>query len=67
MAVSATGWKRNGARCDVTGRTYADAERQLEALGCYRYVDGLGEVYRWLAGEWVCIGNVSEQDYSCSS
>lgn len=48
-------WTRAGEQ-HITAPTNGAAFDRADELGAYRLVDGVGEVFRRIAGEWVGIG-----------
>jgi hypothetical protein len=55
--INATGQTASGS-VTLHGRTLRDIEEHADAHGCLRYVLW-GEVFRKLAGEWVCVGEAA--------
>jgi hypothetical protein len=57
VMISTNGQTPSGAVV-LTGRTLRDIEESADLRGCVRYVLW-GEVFRKLAGEWVCVGEAA--------
>lgn len=53
--VTVRAWTRNGEQ-SITAPTNGAAFDEADRIGAVRLVDGVGEVFRKLQGEWVGIG-----------
>jgi len=56
MSVSLKCWKADGTQFSVTAPQAGMAHDLAEEQGAARIVDGLGEIFIKLSGEWIGIG-----------
>lgn len=59
--VSLMCWKHNGEKFVVTERTYGRAFDIARDKGAIRAENEHFEIFRWLHGEWVVVGQYSEE------
>ena len=49
-------FERDGIVCHhLKAHTYGEAFDRATSLGAVRALDGFGQVWRWIGGEWVSI------------